>query len=363
MDTSLLGLNIVGYFKRISGMSNTAQLLVKSMETQHLPYSLVNADTSDLPVITPYPIGDEFIYPTNLYIFPLERIPFLMHEIGFEKFTQRNNIGYSFWETTMFPPVMQKSWDYLDELWTTSNYMFENLSQATWLPVHKMVHPIHLICEPSKNSNKSYFNLNNKSTFLFTWDWCSSVGRKNPQGVVQAFKTAFPSNNDVQLVLKSINSNLRKEKHKYLLNLCADDPRIIYIDEAMSSQDYINLLNCCDFYVSLHRSEGLGLTMAEALLLEKPVIATGYSGNMDFMNNENSYLCSYKLVEIEDDQYPPGGPWAEPNLEHAAELMKYVLENQSEAKNKAKKGKELILKNHSFEVAGKQIKERLKNIF
>ena len=89
----------------------------------------------------------------------------------------------------------------------------------------------------------------------------------------------------------------------------------------------------CDCYVSLHRAEGFGLTMAEAMAIGKPVIATGYSGNVDFMSGENSYLVDYALGRVGPDCeiYPPEGEWAEPSIEHAAELMRRVRDEPAEA--------------------------------
>ena len=88
-----------------------------------------------------------------------------------------------------------------------------------------------------------------------------------------------------------------------------------------------NLVRCCDCFVSLHRSEGFGRGMAEAMYLGKPVIGTGYSGNLDFMNEENACLVRYKLKDVEEGQYPygEGQVWAEPDMDHAMYLMQKLL--------------------------------------
>ena len=110
---------------------------------------------------------------------------------------------------------------------------------------------------------------------------------------------------------------------------------ITIIDEIYSEEETLSLISACDCYVSLHRSEGWGLTMAEAMLLGKPVIATGYSGNMDFMDNSNSLLVDYQIVTLER-AYPPyaaGFHWANPSVDHAAQLMRQVYENQTWARD------------------------------
>jgi glycosyltransferase involved in cell wall biosynthesis len=122
-------------------------------------------------------------------------------------------------------------------------------------------------------------------------------------------------------------------------------------------------MNASDCYVSLHRSEGFGLTMAEAMLLDKPVIATDYSGNLEFMTKDNSYLCPYKLVSVGSGNHPyTEGIWADPDIDQAALLMRQVFFNQEMAQNIAAKGKSFVEKNLSFEAAGADIAERLKKI-
>jgi glycosyltransferase involved in cell wall biosynthesis len=117
----------------------------------------------------------------------------------------------------------------------------------------------------------------------------------------------------------------------------------------------------CDCYVSLHRSEGYGLTMAEAMSLGKPVIATGYSGNLEFMTQENSYLCSYDYRTIGPDSppYPPTSRWAEPDLNEAARFMRHVYENQAEGRARGMRAAEDMRRLHSPEVAGRAIRKRI----
>lgn len=366
------GINIIGRFNTVSGIANSAQFLALSMETESIPYSLILVDQNN-PTHSDQnnchlSIDNKFLYSNNLYVFGLGDLGKNLKEIGWENFCSKHNIGYHFWETTVIPRIQKISWDYLDELWVTSQYMYDNLISVTSLPIFLMSHPVHLPLKPNPNSSKATFGLLNKFTFLFCWDWCSSGERKNPLGLVKAFQLAFPKEeykDKVQLVLKNINAHLNVENHKNLKAACANDERIVNLNKPFSVQEYSDLLNICDCYVSLHRSEGFGLTMAEAMLLEKPIIATGYSGNLEFTKKDNSFLCEYELIDIPplNDQYSEGGQWADPKLEHAAHLMRFVFENRADAKFRAKKGKQYILEHHSFEVVGKQIKSRLQEIF
>jgi len=137
--------------------------------------------------------------------------------------------------------------------------------------------------------------------------------------------------------------------------------RVIVIDRVFSTDETISLMDACDAYISLHRSEGLGLTMAEAMLLAKPVIATGYSGNLDFMNPTNSLLVDYQLVEI-DEGIPPYGRglvWAQPSEPHAARLMRQVWENPEFARELGARARDDVGANLSMAAAGQRMAARL----
>jgi glycosyltransferase involved in cell wall biosynthesis len=196
--------------------------------------------------------------------------------------------------------------------------------------------------------------------FLFSFDFCSIFQRKNPMAVIEAFKHAFVDRNDVQLVIKSHNGHHFRHVLEKSLAEIKGDRRITWMDMSMDQQRRYDLMNACDCYVSLHRSEGFGLTMAEAMLLEKPVIATGYSGNLDFMTQDNSFLCGYALIHVGQGYYPypPEGVWAGVDVSQAAEWMVHVVDNREEARGIAAKGHADVARNHSFSAVGKAIEAR-----
>jgi glycosyltransferase involved in cell wall biosynthesis len=157
--------------------------------------------------------------------------------------------------------------------------------------------------------------------------------RKNPLGLIRAFKLAFASMPKAKLVLKVSRAINYPEEIKLLRD--AIDGANIYLDISdMTREQVTALMNSCDCYVSLHRAEGLGLTIAEAMLLGKPVIATAYSGNLDFMDADTSLLVKYNLVELDQDYLPyqKGWHWADPDVNDAAEKMRWVYENPASAK-------------------------------
>src|SRR5262249_493808 len=139
---------------------------------------------------------------------------------------------------------------------------------------------------------------------------------------------------------------------------------VVLIDEMLTRQEAWGLMNACDAYVSLHRAEGLGLTLAEAMALVKPVIATGYSGNLDFMTVSNSLLIEHRLVEVYDPTrvYPRGFRWAEPSVECAAARMRWAYENQQDAQNLGQRAALDVRRTLSMEAAGQRMAARIEEI-
>ena len=175
-------------------------------------------------------------------------------------------------------------------------------------------------------------------TFLTSFDYASEVVRKNPLGVLEAFRRAFPGRDDVRLVLKSIDSVPRAETTGYRAEVrrhIDGDPRVRVIDRSMPHERVQRLIRDSDVYVSLHRAEGLGLGMLEAMALGKPVIATGWSGNLEYMTEEDACLVDHRLVPVRGVTHPayvpdnlaPGARWAEPDLDHAASWMRRLADD------------------------------------
>jgi len=227
------------------------------------------------------------------------------------------------------------------------------------LPITRIPHAIEV--SRVKNVDRSFWGWDVKEfVFLFIFDFFSYFERKNPLALMYAFLKAFSPEEKVRLVIKCNNSSFDPSCFERMKEQ-ARGANISIIDKYLYRDEINALVAHCDCYVSLHRSEGFGLTLAEAMYLGKPVIATGYSGNMDFMNTDNSYPVKYKLVPIEKDigPYKKGCLWAEPDARHAAELMRYVYDHQEHAKDKGQIAAVDIKNNFNFTVVGKLMQERI----
>ncbi|WP_068469334.1 glycosyltransferase family 4 protein [Candidatus Protochlamydia phocaeensis] len=361
------GINLIGYFDKAFGLGETSRLFIKALQARSIPFALLSADD-----LAPFhqsaffqaDLSKDFAFPVNLFCIDPHHIAPFIEKFPWKKVKHCYNIAVWFWETNLIPESMKDGWCYLDEMWVTSRYIQEHLSSHTSLPIHCLCHPLQRSASLDI-PNKQRFNLPNKFTFLFFFDFYSVFARKNPLALIQAFQKAFPTQQDVQLVIKSQNGHQFPHQLEPMRELTRSDPRLIWIDRSLESNERYALMNACDCYISLHRSEGFGLTMAEAMLLEKPVIATRYSGNLEFMSDQNSFLCSYQLTQIGPGHapYPENGLWADVDINHAAHWMRYVASHPHEASQKAQQGKATILQNYSCEKVGQQIQARLNAIY
>jgi glycosyltransferase involved in cell wall biosynthesis len=257
------------------------------------------------------------------------------HGLGAHFFDGRYTIGLWHWEMASFPPEWREECAALDELWVASEFVRESLAAAVPVPVHRVRLPIVMPRHPARS--RAELGLpEGRFVWLFAFDVYSHITRKNPLGVVEAFRRAFGAHaGDAQLVVRARHIDQFPEEAARL-RAAVESVGGTLVTRSLSRDEVAALFAACDGYVSLHRCEGFGLTMAEAMALGKPVVATAYSGNMDFMTEENSYLVRFRMAEIERDHgpYRRGMTWAEPDLDHAAEQMRAVVDCPDEARGR-----------------------------
>ncbi len=289
-----------------------------------------------------------------------DELPAFVDRVG-EDYFQGPRIGIWGWETNSIPARWQRAFTLVEEIWVYSRFMAENIGGATSVPVVALPPPVQ---PPAVHSKPMRLGVPEGYMFLFIFDYLSTIQRKNPVGLIEAFKRAFPPGEGPQLLIKTINGPLRPLAEEALLWAAHGRPDIHVVDCSLNGAERDALVRTCDCYVSLHRSEGFGLTMAEAMALGKPVIGTGYSGNVDFMNAENSYLVDYEIGRVGPDCeiYPADGEWARPSVEHAAELMRRVVERPEEAAAIGQRAREDVARELSLEATGGAMRRRLEEL-
>ncbi len=356
------GVNICGYLTAESGVGQAARgyvtaLKICDQELALLDFSACVPSRREDNTLSNFSLDNP--YPTNLVCINAQEISEFINQIGHQYFEKKYNIGLWAWELPEFPAAWLDKFEYFDEIWVGSNFMYQSIMKKSPVRVVTVPHIVDIKLQV-KYSKADFGISESEFVFLFIFSAFSVLPRKNPLAVVEAFKKAFQPTEPVRLVLKCINGENDPENFGLLQDAIAD-ARITLINEYLSRDKTSGLLSVCDCYVSLHRSEGFGLTLAEAMFLEKPVIATGWSGNMDFMTVNNSYPVEYELTQLQQDygHYKQGQFWAEPNIAHAAQLMRQVYEQPAQAKKKAQRAAVDIRLTNSPQAVAQIVQARL----
>ncbi|GAA4337701.1 glycosyltransferase family 4 protein [Variovorax defluvii] len=358
------GANVIGHFCYPSGLRVSVESMVEGMRVAGVPTSLrdVLTDARDEPRHAEYH-GLECHDITILHTQPE---PFF--DVAYERAhlaespLRSYRIAYWYWEFDRIPEAWVAHAAQVDEVWAATEFGARGLRERLQIPVRTLFPGVRLA--PFTTRSKSHFGLPEAEfTFLFSFHMVSVMERKNPLGLIRAFRQAFRKGEAVRLVLKTSFGDRHPVQMRELRAAAAGAP-ITLIDEVYSPDEVLSLMNACDAYVSLHRSEGLGLTMAEAMLMGKPVIATGFSGNVDFMDADNSLLVPYRLVPLGTSipPYDAGLHWAEPSLAEAARMMRRLYDDRGWARELGVRASASARANLSLEAAGQRIAARLAEI-
>jgi glycosyltransferase involved in cell wall biosynthesis len=335
-----LGVNIFGDWGSTTGLSEAGRRLAHALMRRGIALSCTTtatgAPTDD--TLLPQdlrPLMGQPSWPIDLWTLNINEFAMLAETVSATG-TSRHRIATWYWELPTVPKLFRDQFDRVDEIWVASSFVRRSFLRYTRRPIH-IVPTVVPRFDLSFNSLHVRARLHiprDAVVFLFTFDFNSSVSRKNPFGVIEAFAKAFPEHNEQSvLVIKTMNL---AQAPSFELDLRRALQRVNgrLVSDFLSQQDQADLFHACDVYVSLHRSEGFGLGMAEAMALGKPVIATWYSGNYDFMNSVNCCPVGYRLRAIAArdheyqqttaDVYIEGAVWAEPEVDQAARWMRLL---------------------------------------
>lgn len=362
----LKGVNLIGLPRSIIGEGEFVRQTAKSLQSAALNFGIFDAQAHasgerEDDRLASHIRSDN---PFNINIFHLkpDQLESSVVELGRSFVENRYNIGYWVWELSEFPDTWQAPLDFLDEIWCPSRFIQSAVMKKSSKPVLHL--PLSIEIETPKNFDRAYFSLPAHSfIFLFVFDFKSFVARKNPEACIRAFLKAFPRRDEaVNLVIKSMGGALYPREYNRLAEDAKSDPRILLIDASYRFEEIIGLMQSCDCFISLHRSEGIGLSLAQSMLLGKPTIATNYSGNKDFTREDNSCLVKCRLIEVRDKEYPfgKGQVWADPDVEHAAWFMRRMVKDDDFKQTLASKGQSYIREHHNCKVIGKAYVDRLK---
>lgn len=359
-----LGVNVMAHFCHPSGLQQAAQLTVQSLQSVGVRVScrdVLSGPMHDSPHRSAY-LGLESFDVTLLPVAPAPVEAVFYPRAGLAPRPGVYRIALWFWELETVPPEWVGYAQGLQEIWAPTQFIAAAMRSVMPVPVVDMLPAAQLGRIPSLP--RCHFGLPEKKfLFLFSFDMSSVMERKNPLGLIRAYEQAFGRDPEVSLVIKVTRGHSERRNLRQLQRAAAA-AGVTVIDRVLARDETYALMNACDAYVSLHRSEGFGYTMAEAMLLGKPVIATGYSGNLDFMTPANSLLVDYQLTPLLQDYppYPRGAAWAEPCTEHAARLMRWVVEHPHEARILGERARADVGAQLSPAAVGQRMAQRLREI-
>jgi len=361
-ESHLWGVNVAGYLEAELGIGEAARQLITALDAREVPVAPIGMRatmTRDKHRFAHRPAPSDGPFTVNVICDNAIGIPAFAESFGARFFEGRYSIGLWFWEVSTFPACWDAAFGHLDEVWAASEHIAAAVRTRSPIPVSTVRLPVEPVGVAS--AGRAALGLDEGFCFLFVFDYNSVLDRKNPLGLVRAFTRAFPAGSGASLMLKAINADKQPDASRQLRHAAAPHPDVRLLESFVSPEEKNALIASCDCYVSLHRSEGLGLTLAEAMYFERPVIATGYSGNLDFMTDDNGYLVDYRLRSIGpgNDPYPPEGEWAEPDVDHAARLMRQVFDHPEEARARGRRAARDIRLTHSADAAGRTLEGRL----
>lgn len=361
------GANVVGYLGGNFGVAQNVLSLANSLTAVHYPFDLTRIDAGSAYTRSPTAFDQQVVSINSrlvqIFCVNADQMPLVVDAVKSREGLSHYRIGYWFWELANFPNEWLGALDLVDELWAPSRFIETALRRVTTKKVTYM--PVAVEFEVAPVADDSIRALpEDRFLFLFSYDFHSYAGRKNPGAVVAAFLRAFPEDDRVGLVVKTVHGAQHPEAYNELLALQARDMRVTVIDKVLPRDQMYALIDRCDAYVSLHRSEGFGLGLAEAMYLGKPVIGTAYSGNEDFMSAENSCLVDYRLIPVPEGAYPfaQDQVWADPDVTQAAEYMKRLVEDRDFRRSIAARAQETIRAQHAHQTVGTLMARRLNEI-
>jgi GT2 family glycosyltransferase/glycosyltransferase involved in cell wall biosynthesis len=356
------GINIFGPFAATSGLGTAARGLLRAVRSVGVPVELHPFDVSQgKPRVTPDELARKPRYRINLILANADQMARLtaLYEPG--TFDDAYNIAVWAWELAAFRQDWFTAFGPVDEIWTNSQFEMESIGAVSPVPLTKIRLPVEVTWQDPHRGREVFGIPQDRFVFMVAFDVGSTAARKNPRMVVDAFREAFPDDENVFLVIKFHSTSVDPTVTRQLTQALRGADNVLVISDLLSEPDMGLLRAACDCFVSAHRSEGFGLNIAEFMALGKPAIATAYSGNLEFFDASVGYPIDYKLTEVavQAGPYMPFSVWADPLQESLVAQFRAVYENQSEAWERGARGAERIRDEFSAARIGQEMRRRI----
>lgn len=363
--SSGLGVDVVGYLRSEHGVGEAGRLAALALTATEVPVSTIASSRTTTRQEAPVHLCADVTHDIKLLAVNADATPMIASDLGQQFFEASYVIGQWFWELEEFPTGFGTAFDVVDEVWAATTFIADAIRQRAPETVSVQVMPLPLLAPPVDSSfERSHLNLDDRFMFLFNFDFLSVANRKNPRGLVEAYISAFDEGEGAQLVIKSTNGDQYRNSLEELRWMARKRRDITIIDTYLQRGEVGALTASADCYISLHRSEGLGLTMSEAMALGVPVIATGYSGNMDFMSDDVAVLVPWEYCDVGPEAwpYPESSRWADPQLDAASNAMREMFLDEQKRERIGEAGRQFLVENFSPEACGTRMRDRLQSI-
>jgi glycosyltransferase involved in cell wall biosynthesis len=352
------GVNLAGYLTAELGLGEMGRIVHSVLRAADLPVVSVVEDHSvarsvGTGLAAPDSVGRPR-FPVSVVAVNADHTDLVLANHP-EVAHRRYRIGLWAWELEDFPAAQRTAFGLVDEVWTVSEFARRSIAAHATVPVRVFPVPLTDPGEPSARPNGL------STRFLFAFDFNSTGGRKNPWGLVTAFRRAFPGRDDVELVIRANNAHRNTAAAERLRYLIGDDRRIDVRERFLSAAELDDLYASSTAYVSLHRSEGFGLTVAEAMVRGLPVICTDYSSTTEFVPDGVGWRIPYTMTDVGPGwpPYPPESRWADPDLAATVSALRAVADDPAEAARRGAAGRAHILATRSMATATDWVRERV----
>lgn len=367
------GINLIGDVYADTGVGQGMRVLAEALYAGHIPFTVIPTENNvrdkqqaGKGFCWEEHIGNQALYHINVIYINIDKWAKKLPSLSCEMLNGRYNIAYWAWELETIPAKWKPCLQTVDEVWMPSEFSCNSLRKYTDKAVVKIPHCIDLHI-PVKYDRKHFALPEKCFLFLTMLDVRSISERKNPQGVIRAFKTAFSAEeanrDNIGLILKIGHVDDEKVIEKYRKEL-KGYTYIYFITDSLSREEVESLIAQSDVLVSLHRSEGFGLPVAEAMYLGTPVITTGWSATTEFTDNSNACVvdCDMIILEKQIGNYEKGNRWADADTGQAAEYMRRLWQEPQYYSAHKERAMSFIREHFNDKMIGEMIAGRIHEI-
>jgi glycosyltransferase involved in cell wall biosynthesis len=360
------GMLFIGYAEGALGLGQAFRANLKAAEAAGLPFAIypfrVGIETRLIGPYMQHRYDVNHPYAINLIEVAGDQVSAVFRTLDPKLLTNSYNVLCTYWELSKAPEEWQKNLENIHEIWAPNQFIADAFSHIFTGPI--IVMPPAMEDTSGDHPGRAHFGMEEgRFYFMFSFDYYSSPFRKNPLGVLEAFQLAFPRGDEnVGLIIKSTGAADHYPDIKAVIAAAmTEDSRILTFDRNMPREEILGLIRASDAYVSLHRAEGFGLGMAEAMTFERIVIGTDYSGSTDFLTEKTGYPVPYRLRPLGAHEYPwsEGQTWAEPDRNAAVEIMRQAATDPSEGRRRGKAARQHVLRSYSPAAVGEAMRKRL----